>query len=162
MARYEADREDLLREATALVERIELAVTDDPNADHVVVGFRRNGAASVYFGGEPAYHFNSAGELRRAFDRGALIKAEQGRLVEMRRNRKADVVALENKMLADAEQQRLVDEIQADLRRLATELREGRYSVIGQVPAEVDVRGRVTAWLEGLGTVEIASSPHAR
>jgi hypothetical protein len=162
MARYEADREDLLREATALVERIEFAVADEPNADHVVVGFRRNGAASVYFGSEPAYHFNSAGELRRAFYHGALIKAEQGRLVEMRRNRKADVVALESKMLADTEKQRLVDEIQADLGRLATELREGCYLMIGQVPAEADVRGRVMAWLEGLGTVAIATSPHAR
>jgi hypothetical protein len=162
MARYEADREDLLREATALVERIELAVADDPKVDHVVVGFRRNGAASVYFGSEPAYHFNSAGELRRAFYHGALIKAEQGRLVEMRRNRKADVVELDSKVLADTEQQRLVDEVQADLRRLATQLREGHYALIGQVPAEIDVRGRVSAWLEGLGTVKIASSPHAR
>lgn len=162
MARYEADREDLLREATALVERIELAALDDPNADHVVVGFRRSGAASVYFGSEPAYHFNSAGELRRAYYDGALIKAEQGRLVEMRRNRKVDVVELDSKILADTEQQRLVDEIRADLRRLATELQEGRYAVIGQVPAEADVRRRVMQWLEGLGDWTVASSPHAR
>ena len=44
MSRNEADREDLLREATALVNRIELQLED---ADESwVVGFRRNDAAS--------------------------------------------------------------------------------------------------------------------
>ena len=42
MARRESDREDLLREATALVERAELTIEgfDEP----IVVGFRRDGS----------------------------------------------------------------------------------------------------------------------
>ena len=67
MARDESDREDLLREATALVERIELAPADAADDEHIVAGFRRDGALSIYFGADPVYHFNSAGELRRAY-----------------------------------------------------------------------------------------------
>ena len=47
MARQESNREDLLREATALVERVELHVPafEEP----IVVGFRRDGCASFLF-----------------------------------------------------------------------------------------------------------------
>ncbi len=70
MARDESSREDLLREATALVERIELVphATDpliaasDLFDKHIVAGFRRDGALSVFFGEDPVYHFNAEGE----------------------------------------------------------------------------------------------------
>ena len=48
MARHEEDREDLLAEATALVERAELVV--EGAAESVVIGFRRDGCASIYCG----------------------------------------------------------------------------------------------------------------
>ena len=75
MARRESDREDLLREATALVERAELTIEgfDEP----IVVGFRRDGSASFFFGADPVYQFNTAFELRRAFVVGLLYKAEE-------------------------------------------------------------------------------------
>ena len=47
MARQEQEREDLLREAVALVERIEVQTAREQGT--VVIGFRRDGAASVYF-----------------------------------------------------------------------------------------------------------------
>src|SRR5262245_38318908 len=72
MARQESDREDLLREATALVERAELKVAGEP--EPVTVGFRRDGSLSVFFGSVAVYQFNTAGELRRAFADGLLYK----------------------------------------------------------------------------------------
>ena len=95
MARDESSREDLLREATALVERIELRITAPISAahdrdDHVVVGFRANGAASFFFGDDPVYQFNSAGQLRRAYCGGLLFKATHGRLVSLQRVRQAE------------------------------------------------------------------------
>src|SRR5437588_282047 len=87
MARETTDREDLLREATALVERAELAVADWP--EPVVIGFRRDGAASIYFGGDPVYQFNARGELRRAFVADRLFKAEHGILAALDRQRSA-------------------------------------------------------------------------
>ena len=51
MAREEKEREDIFREATALVERIELSGLAG-QAGSVVVGFWRNGCTSIYFGVE--------------------------------------------------------------------------------------------------------------
>src|SRR5262245_12366974 len=104
MARQESDREDLLREATALVERAELKVAGE--SEPMTVGFRRDGSLSVFFGGDAVYQFNTAGELRRAFAGGLLYKAERGRLVELRRERSADEVALVRRELPDEESAR--------------------------------------------------------
>src|SRR6184192_244955 len=92
MARVERDREDLLAEATALVERVELEVAGWPG--HVVLGFRASGCGSVYFGADEAYQFNTTGELRRAYRDGALYKAERRRLVRLARQRTAEEVQL--------------------------------------------------------------------
>lgn len=51
MAREEKEREDIFREATAPVERIELSGLAG-QAGSVVVGFWRNGCTSIYFGVE--------------------------------------------------------------------------------------------------------------
>ncbi len=79
MAHEEQDREDLLAEAVALVERVEIELPD--GGGHVIAGFRRNSCGSVYFDADPAYHFNSRHALRRAFVGGRLLKAERGCLV---------------------------------------------------------------------------------
>src|SRR6186713_1143176 len=101
MAREEHDREDLLREATAMVERASLRVGFF--AEPVFVGFRRDGSVSFYFGGDPVYQFNAAGELRRAFCDGALYKAVRGELVEMHRERTDAETRLVSRSLSQAE-----------------------------------------------------------
>ncbi|MCA9269139.1 MAG: hypothetical protein KDA41_11745, partial [Planctomycetales bacterium] len=83
MAKQQHDREDLLREATALVVRAELQLNSD--AHPVVAGFRQGGEASFYFGFDPVFQFNSERQLRRAFYDGRLIKAEQGALIALAR-----------------------------------------------------------------------------
>lgn len=159
--RIEQDREDLLKDAKALVERIELAVGGFD--EHAIIGFRDSGAASVYFGHEPVYHFNSDGELRRAFADGRLYKAENRRLVSMERRRDEGVVALIGHELSDLES----DEFLATMSRAVDSLRDaveaGRAAVIGQVPADRDVLGRTRAWLAKLSwPARIAARPHAR
>jgi len=73
MAREEEPREDLLREATALVERVELQI--EGFAETIVAGFRRDGAASFYFGQDFVFQFNTANQLRRGYVEGRLFKA---------------------------------------------------------------------------------------
>src|SRR5256885_17104640 len=90
MARVERDREDLLAEATALVERVELELPGWP--EHVIVGFRASGCGSVYLGPDEAYQFNTAGELRRGHKKGALYKSGHGRLVPLARHRAGEGV----------------------------------------------------------------------
>ncbi len=162
MARQETEREDLLREATALVERIELAPRDAASREHVVIGFRADGAPSVYFGADPAYHFNSSGQLRRAYGNGLLFKAEHGRLVSLDRVRRENEVQLVRHDLADQEQAEFLADVHARLRELARRCHENGLVTVGKVPADADVLGRATRWLLQLGDVMVADSPHAR
>ncbi len=91
MDRQQSDREDLLAEATALVERIELVLPG--YAEPIVAGFRASDCASLFFGTDPVYQFNSQRQLRRAFVDGLLYKAECGRLVSLTRTQ--NVLAVE-------------------------------------------------------------------
>jgi hypothetical protein len=164
MARDEVPREDLLREATALVERIELAASSSsvsvaPSAANIVVGFRSQGAASFYFGDDPVYQFNAAGELRRAFCDGRLYKAARGRLVSLQRERAQGAVQLLSRELTDGEQRDLTTKMQRRLQTLAAELDRGAYSVVGWVPPEADVLSRVRRWLSVHDGMPIAKTP---
>jgi hypothetical protein len=161
MSRRETDREDLLREATALVERVEIRVQgeDEP----VVAGFRRDGSLSVFFGPDPVYQFNSAGELRRAYVGGLLYKTEQGRLVELRRKRSEQEVALVRRELDAAEAAALLTTARSRLAQLGEALSRGDFQLVGQVPVDADVTGRIGNWLSTLSPVlQIAKAPNAR
>lgn len=145
MARNESDREDLLREATGLVERVELQV--DGFHEPIVVGFRRSGCGSIYFGPDPVVQFNSRDELRRGFRDDRLLKAEQGRLVELTRERTDEATFLVRRDLSDQEQHALLDALSDKVARLSAALQADQVQVVGQVPAEADVVGRVRRWL---------------
>jgi hypothetical protein len=159
MAREEQDREDLMREATALVERIELRLPQE--TEPVVVGFRRAGGASFFFGDDPVYQFNAAGELRRAYVGGKLLKAERRRLVELTRVRTPAETQLVRHEFDDAETAPLLEAMQQRLARLRDAL-DSTFDVVAQVPADVDVVGRIRRELAALcRTATIADSPHA-
>lgn len=159
MAREEADREDLMREATALVERVEVRVPHE--AETVVVGFRRIGGASFFFGADPVYQFNAAGELRRAYVAGKLFKAEHGRLVELARVRTPDETQLVRRDLSVTESGLLITAMSERLASLREAL-AASFEIVAQVPTEVDVTVRVRSELETLcQSTTIADSPHA-
>jgi hypothetical protein len=159
LARQEHPREDLIAEATALVERVELVLT--AGGRHVVIGFRRDGAASIYFDHEPAFHFNTRQELRRAYVAGQLLKADRGHLVSMRRERNGEQVQLLSRELDAAETGEILDGLQQRLNTLAQQLDVGVYQVLGQVPAEADVIGRGRTLLSVLVyDPRIAQSPN--
>jgi hypothetical protein len=162
MSREEHDREDLLREATALVERIELvAASPATDAKPIVIGFRRNGALSIFFGADPVYQFNAAGELRRAYRDGLLYKAERGRLVSLEQRRTLHEVQLVRRDLTEAECQDFVLQMQRHLGELRTKLADGSLLVAGQVPVGGTAFDRVRAWLVGHDGLPIAASPRA-
>jgi hypothetical protein len=161
MARHESDREDLLAEATALVERVELSIAGE--SEPVTAGFRRDGALSVYFGSDPVYQFNAVGELRRAYRGGLLYKAERGRLVELRRERSPAEVALVRRELSDAETAALLSAARARLAKLHESLAGGTVQIVGQVPEECEVASRVRQLLADLpASLPVASTPRAK
>jgi hypothetical protein len=159
MALHEADREDLLAEATALVERMELAVGGF--GQPIVVGFRRDGCTSVYFGADPAYHFNKRNELRRAYLGGLLHKAEHGKLISLERQRTAAEVQLLRRDLTAAESQQVVSDMAERLRALDEALSADSFRVVGVVPADGNVLNRVQRWLAEIRSrpIAIAQSP---
>ncbi len=161
MARHEQDREDILREATALVERAEFVIGgyDQP----IVIGFRRDGSGSIFVGPDPVYQYNSMLELRRAFIEGRLIKAEHGRLAVLTRRRTGGEVQLLRHDLNETETATLIDELKDNLRRLRDAIQQQRFKLVGQVPDDAEVVDRIRVWLDRLGEdIVIAKSPHAR
>jgi hypothetical protein len=161
MARQEQDREDLLKEATALVERAEVSLPR--RAETVLFGFRRDRCTSLYFSPDEAYHFNSQSQLRRAYLNGQLIKAEHGRLVALKRQRSDGEVQLGRYELTRAETEAFLRQFADAAGDLQRRLSTGDYQRIGQVPGNTDVAQRMFSWLSALSQPpEIAARPHAR
>jgi hypothetical protein len=158
MSREEKSREDLLREATALVVRAEFKTAGADES--IVAGFRRDGAASFFFGQQIVYQFNIDGELRRGFLEGRLYKAERGRLVELTRNRTADSVDLLRHELTASEVIQFLCDARTRLEQLDDALSAPGLHIVGQVPPGEDVVGRIRMWLDKLpAAILLANSP---
>jgi hypothetical protein len=160
MARDESNREDLLREATALVERIELIPLGSAEDQHIVAGFRRDGALSIFFGKDPVYQFNAVGELRRAYCDGRLLKAAHGRLVSLKRERNQNEVQLIRTDLTDAEQVGFLEKMSSRMLELKDWISSEKTQLAGQVPADADVLGRIRNWLSQRSAWRIAARPN--
>jgi len=159
LARYQQDREDLLREATALVPRVELSV--EGYQENIIIGFRKNGSLSIYFGPERVYHFNAQHQLRRAFIGGLLFKAEKGTLASLKRQRNAGQVQMLRHDLDQDETLQFTETAQQHLLRLAAALTENRFQLVGQVPTDTPLIDRIIAWSSALGRrIEIAEAPN--
>ncbi len=92
MARHESDREDLIREATAMRNRVEWQVPGE--VEPVFAGVRSDGSLSVYFGQDPVYQFTPSGQLRRAYAAGFLYRTQGETLAKLHRERTSDQTVL--------------------------------------------------------------------
>ncbi len=158
MAREEEVRENILREAVALVSRVELNIAgfDEP----IVVGFRLDGAASFFFGQQIVYQFNKNAELRRGFFNGKLFKAEDSRLVQLTRDRTDGAVNLLLHELTAEETTHFLSTANRFLRMLYDTISTGKFEIAGQIPLNEDVVVRIKNWLESLSpTIPLAKSP---
>ncbi|BBO31830.1 hypothetical protein [Lacipirellula parvula] len=159
MARDARDREDLLRDARGLSPRVELVVGQGSEAFTFFAGFRGE-SLSLYFGHDRVYHFNDRGELRRAYLDDVLLKAEQGRLVAMSRERSASEVSLVSRELSVVEARMLLHELKDWLRALSEALAAGAYELVGEEPLGSGVIERLVGWLRAGGDeIQIATSP---
>ena len=160
MAREEQPKEDLLREATALVERAQWQVEGFP--DMVTAGFRINGAASFFFSEDPVYQFNEAGEFRRGYWEGTLMKATAGNLARLTRVRVPGEVQLQRYDLSQSETAVYVQQLDDYLQRLHERLASGEFVLLGAHPTDASVTERVLAWLKARPQpTPIAGRPNA-
>jgi hypothetical protein len=132
MARHEVDREDLMTDATALRQRIELVM--DGESEPIVAGVKSNGYVSVYFGADPAYHFDAAGGLRRAFVEGLLYRSQGNTLARLSRTRTAQTVDLARHDLEPAELEHFLASMETRLGHLQAALERGAVKITRQVP----------------------------
>ena len=168
MARDESPKEDLLADARQLVERIRFVPhvgrsdvgRDSLEGVSIVAGFRADGAFSIFFGEDPAYHFNADGELRRAYHDGLLVKAVDGRLVSLRRERTETETQLLRHEFSAKEQEDFVLAMKRRLEQLFALLAAGDFDVKGQVPPERSVLARVKRWLWDRESWPIAARPN--
>jgi hypothetical protein len=156
MARFTQDREDLLLEATALVPRVMLRTIILGELCEAFAGFRCE-ALSIYFGPSPVYHFNSAGELRRAYIADLLVKAEEGRLVGTVRHRTAREVVLSSTPLSPEKAEQLAAELTVRLSELRGNLERGQFELVGQSPHQGNGVNRLQTWLADWPGFKIAT-----
>lgn len=120
MARHEADREDLIREAVALKTRIEWDVPGEP--EPVVTGVRSDLNLSIFFGQDPVYHFNPKGQLRRAYVDGFLFRTQGSTLARLQRERSGVETTLLRHDLTEPELAEFLTSMRSRLAALRTAL----------------------------------------
>jgi hypothetical protein len=138
MSRQEGDREDLFHEIRALSPRVEFQVL--PDGEIVTAGSRAATRGwSIYFGADPAYHFDSSGGLRRAYAEGLLYRTQGTTLARMNRQRNAKEVQLVRHDLAEVEVADFVGDMRSRLTSLRDTMQRGQTKVLRQEPAELAV-----------------------
>jgi hypothetical protein len=151
MAGTECDREDLMREATALRRRVELQLP----GERIVAGYRGTGAFSIYFGQDRAYHFDPQGLLRRAFVHPDLYRTQGTTLARLTRERTSARTLLLRRDLPSDELRAFLVEVRTRLSHLAGTIAAGRAAVLRCVPADADLLSEVAATVRRIGSAEV-------
>ena len=144
MAKDAHDREDLLRDATGYVERMEFHV---PHVEQVLFsGFRDEGAWSLYWGQDQVVQFNQSGALRRAFWQDRMLGSYRHRLHWLLRQGSARA-KLSREPLREDEQTSFLRMWEHRLQDLHAVLAGGRHDIVGCVPDGADVAQATLDWL---------------
>lgn len=127
MARNESPREDLIAEATALIERIEF--TNPVDNTIIFAGFKRTGGLSLYLGEDPVYQFNDQGRLRRAFKSNLLYRSNGMTLTQLNRVRTATETILETTDLSLDQRDAFLNEMTTSLSDFLTLLHSNQLTI---------------------------------
>ncbi|MFV0443774.1 MAG: hypothetical protein ACK5Q5_09410 [Planctomycetaceae bacterium] len=154
MARNEANREDLLAEATALSPRAEWNWNDIS----VVVGLRPDGAMSIYFDGDPMYQFDPRGCLRRALVDGLLYRTQGDRLAALRRVRSDVETTLCRHDLTPLELLQFLQSMRSLLSQFESSVKQHRAALVRSVPEAVPLQSLLNALECAIQTGQLAAS----
>ncbi|MCS7465259.1 hypothetical protein NZK35_01065 [Stieleria sp. ICT_E10.1] len=168
MAKQTDDREDLLRDGTAMPVRGRLWV----DRAEVVIGFRSRGQLSLYWDQDPVFQFDESCRLRRVFIDSCRLKAENGKLVRLRQphesiNQSVERLRLLTEPISEDDEaailQRLSDRLQqidATLEQMVFDGNQATLQTVGATPRDFArrVRGWIADWKEAMG---VAGGPSA-
>ncbi|WP_436714720.1 hypothetical protein U8335_17500 [Roseiconus lacunae] len=180
MAKNTQDREDLLRDGTAMPIRGRIWVhRADVNRDapcqtgrpdlEVVVGFRPDGRVSLYWDQDPVFQFDTQRQLRRVFSLSNLYRADRRRLCLIRKESQQNANQRENvasrlrlklEPISDDVQQSILEQLNHCLKILRdylTATPKHKLETIGE--SESEFTERVLCWIESLNDpIPIADS----
>ena len=160
MAVNEDDREDLIREAVALPDRVELSVAGFEAP--ITIGFRANLAMSIFVGQDPVYQYDPDGRLRRAFVDGLLYRSQHTTLAMLKRERTETQTILLRTDLGNTELA-LFQETMSDLLRLLYQKLVGsEFRTLRSVPESADHVLRILAALKTVRQADPWLSPAIR
>ncbi|QDS97908.1 hypothetical protein [Adhaeretor mobilis] len=156
MARETHKREDLLRDAVALVPRVKLGLSNSPEVP-IFAGFRGE-ALSLYFDEDPAFHFNREKQLRRAYSGGQLYDVAAGKLRKVERRNVAGAMKLSRTELSAGEQVRFLEELSERLASLREAIASNQFKLLGEVPKGSDGLSKLTGWFAEFEEPTLANS----
>ena len=157
MARNEEDREDLMKEATALIRRVELKMDDQEEL--IFAGFKRSGNLSIYFNPDLVYHFDEKERLRRAFIAPFLYRSNGDSLSRLTRVRTETTSELHAKEISETELKEFCDEMQKYILVLLEAMNSSQINIIKQIPDEADLIKELSNSLNQLLTLNGELSP---
>ena len=149
-------REDLMREATALASRLSIRFPQE--SEPWIVGFRTGGAASFFFGEALVAQFNERNEWRRGFADGVLLKANNGKVISLTRERSETETNMLSLEWSASESMAYFDRCQTGMDRIRNALQSSSAIVEAEIPPG-EVASRVLDWLEGFKGFCVADSP---
>lgn len=159
MSQKESDREDLMREATALIRRAELALPDRPMEDPVIAGFRRDGSLAIYFGADPVYQFDDKHRLRRAYVAGHLYRTQGDTLARLTRERSPQETLLQRHDLTPDELETFLTAARNHLAKLHAAIGSNAVQVIAQIPTDENLLEEIEPFLTEALRENIALAP---
>lgn len=158
MARTESDKEDLIAEATALVERAEFRRVEASGEmssqasrwGTLTVGYRSNGSLAIYFDQDPFYQFDADGLLRRAFEDGFLYRSEADTLAKLHRERTESQTTLQRSDLNETQLGKFRQRMNGRLTELRQMFQSGAFVSPRQVSPRGDIVPRTIAAIEDI------------
>ncbi len=159
MARHESEKEDLIAEAIALVDRAEYSRTLQENAvaddelvecQLVTAGFRENGSFSIYFGQDPFYQFDADYALRRAYEGGFLFRSQGNTLAKLKRERSDQQTTLIRNDLNSTELNEFFDRMVEQLISFQNCLRDGTAKLLRSVTKLPQIDRSIAGFLDNV------------
>jgi hypothetical protein len=156
-ARNESDREDIMREATALKRRISLRVSGMP--EPIVAGFRTNDYFSVFFDQDPVYQYDNQGQLRRAYLGGLLYRTQGNTLAKLKRVRTETQTVLRREDLNNNQLAAFLATMSEFTSRLFNAFENGTVTVLETIPNDPAIADQVTTALQRVIASDVALAP---
>ena len=157
MTRQESDREDLMREATALTRRAELQLPAEP--EPIVVGFRRTSAFSIYWGADPVYQFDPEFRLRRAYVDGFLYRTAGETLAKLDRVRTATATELHRTDLGKTELQEFLANVRSYCEKFVAAVQSGEAKVNAAIPSTEEVLPAASDFIQQVLSRDVPLAP---